>query len=214
MNLEAPDIPGMTESYLQQLHTQQEASGQSIKPMPMFVKARKRQALYNPVELAPYDKFTTALPPQEEQKFLDWRNKLAPHDSGADYDLRGAFKAGLAPNEKGHWPDTYKKPNHPTFSTESIYGIYGNPGTWGGPNHDQYIPYQAPSPLNPFAGGVHSPVGRAIGAGVEGIRSGVNALKNSFSGTKIGPAKAPFVGSPSDNAEENRQLRELEQQVR
>lgn len=66
--------------------------------------------------------YETTLTDSEEQAFKDWKIKYAPADSGADYDLRGAFKAGITPDAKtGHWPDTFKKPNHPTFSPESIY---------------------------------------------------------------------------------------------
>lgn len=53
------------------------------------------------------------------QTFEQWKAKNAPKDSGADYDLRGAFKAGVVPDADGHMPDTFKKPNHPTFSVES-----------------------------------------------------------------------------------------------
>lgn len=53
------------------------------------------------------------------QSFEDWKAKNAPNDSGDDYDLRGAFKAGVVPDAQGHMPDTFKKPNHPTFSVES-----------------------------------------------------------------------------------------------
>lgn len=85
----------------------------------------------------PYDTFLT---PIEEQQFRVWKQKYAPQDSGADYDLRGAFKAGLTPDPKtGHWPDTYKKPNHPTFSNESMYAPLApdKAGSWNG---EQYIP--------------------------------------------------------------------------
>jgi hypothetical protein len=69
--------------------------------------------------LGPYD---TKLSPPEETKFQSWKQKNAPNDSGADYDLRGAYKAGLSPAaSNGHWSDLYKKPNHPTFSNESMY---------------------------------------------------------------------------------------------
>jgi hypothetical protein len=84
-------------------------------------------------------RFETQLNPLEEAMFLKWKQLYAPNDSGADYDLRGAFKAGLTPDpQSGHWPDTFKKPNHPTFSVESIYAPYGKPGRWKG---ETYIPY-------------------------------------------------------------------------
>jgi len=90
-----------------------------------------------PEEQQPFD---TRLNKEEEQAFQDWKTKYAPDDSGQDYDLRGAFKAGLTPNpETGHWPDTFKKPNHPTFSDQSIYAQAAPQlaGHWQG---DRYIP--------------------------------------------------------------------------
>ena len=84
--------------------------------------------------------FDTHLSPLEEVQFLKWKAKYAPHDSGMDYDLRGAFKMGLKPDAKsGHWPDTFKKPNHPTFSVESIYAPYGKPGSWDG---ETFVPWK------------------------------------------------------------------------
>lgn len=66
--------------------------------------------------------YETKLSGDDEKRFQVWKQQYAPKDSGFDYDLRGAFKAGLTPDPKtGHWPDTFKKPNHPTFSVESIY---------------------------------------------------------------------------------------------
>ena len=89
------------------------------------------------------DKYNTVLSMDDEVKFQAWKKQYAPKDSGEDYDLRGAFKAGLTPDPKtGHWPDTYKKPNHPTFSNESKYAK-DRPdlaGHWEGPNHDKYVP--------------------------------------------------------------------------
>jgi len=38
-----------------------------------------------------------------------------PDDPKHFYDYRAAFKAGVEPDEKGHWPDTYKLPGHPTL---------------------------------------------------------------------------------------------------
>lgn len=80
--------------------------------------------------------FETQLDPQGEQQFQQWKQQYAPNDSGADYDLRGAFKAGVTPGADGHWPDTFKKPNHPTFSNESIYAgaAPDRAGSWNGNN--------------------------------------------------------------------------------
>lgn len=84
--------------------------------------------------------YDTQLNPQEESIFQQWKKTNAPNDSGADYDLRGAYKAGLNPAANGHWSDEFKKPNHPTFSNESKYSKE-NPslpaGSWNG---DTFIP--------------------------------------------------------------------------
>lgn len=67
------------------------------------------------------NQYNTKLPPNEEAAFRAWKEQNAPKDSGQDYDWRGAFKGGAKPDAEGHWPDTWKKPNHPTFSTDSQY---------------------------------------------------------------------------------------------
>lgn len=85
--------------------------------------------------------YETKLAPEEEKQFQTWKSRYAPKDSGYDYDLRGAFKAGLKPDAaSGHWPDTYKKPNHPTFSNESIYAK-DRPDLAGHWEGEKYIPH-------------------------------------------------------------------------
>lgn len=75
------------------------------------------------------NQFNTPISQEEQPAFQAWKQKYAPNDSGADYDLQGAFKAGVSPADNGHFPDTFKKPNHPTFSDESQYsGKNGNVG--------------------------------------------------------------------------------------
>ncbi len=74
--------------------------------------------------------------------------------SDRDYDLRGAFAShltdgqpvGFAPDTgsayfPNHLPDTYKKPNHDTFSNESQYADEGHPGSWG--DNDKFLPSAA-----------------------------------------------------------------------
>jgi len=98
--------------------------------------------------LVPLATTTTQLPPELEKQFLLWKSLNAPNDSGQDYDLRGAFLHGQTPDQGGHLPDTWKKPEHPTFSTESIYApLAGDkpPGTWDEagnfvPGKDKIIP--------------------------------------------------------------------------
>lgn len=79
-----------------------------------------------------YGKYDTPLSAYDE---LQYQKKFNPKDS-EDYDMRGWYKdnPGVNPNAPGvHYPDTYKKPNHPTFSMDSKYnGIDGQfGGVWG-----------------------------------------------------------------------------------
>lgn len=76
------------------------------------------------------DRYNTALSPAEEAAFMLWAQKQNRLGDVRDYDLRGAFKANSQEAGNGHLPDTYKKPNHPTFSVESIYN--GVDGVQGG----------------------------------------------------------------------------------
>jgi hypothetical protein len=71
--------------------------------------------------------YDTKLTPEEERVFLQWaqeQSKLAGRnvlmDLG-DYDLKGYWKEYGNEHKLGHGPDKFKKPNHPTFSNESIY---------------------------------------------------------------------------------------------
>ncbi len=101
------------------------------------------------------DRYNTQLTPAEEVQFVQWKKKLPKHlQNESDYDLRGAWKGNAQASGNGHLQDTWKKPNHPTFSGESIYsGVGGNQGgqwsqmtrppveTWrfnAGPTNEQY----------------------------------------------------------------------------
>src|SRR5215471_8001297 len=145
-------------------------------------------------------RFDTILNPQEERGFQDWKSHNAPGDSGEDYDLRGAFKSGVRPDSlSGHFPDTFKKPNHPTFSDESQYAQYGRPGHWEG---DKFI---APVPPKPSTSITNPPSIPRESRGTTGtwepeIRPTepstaeriANTALSSFGGT------APFLGTPGD----------------
>lgn len=126
----------------------------------------------------PLADYETRLDPRQENAFLEWKSRYAPMDSGMDYDLRGAFLAGLRPDATGHWPDTFKKPNHPTFSVESRYASSSpeRAGSWA--DDGTYLPALPPvgrgmarqpslSELQWFAdnrktGGMMTPDGRVI----------------------------------------------------
>lgn len=82
------------------------------------------------------EKYNTALAPAQERAFQDWtatQSKAVGRDiskDNYDYDMRGWFaKNGAVDLKGGHLTDEFKKPNHPTFSTQSQYhGAEGNEG--------------------------------------------------------------------------------------
>ena len=98
-------------------------------------------------------KYETKLSKDEEKEFVKWMQAskeqgiIHPDDNGDDYDFRGFWKDIVKNNDneqnystETHFPDTYKKPNHETFSVESKYAK-GNlkkyAGSWDG---EEYIP--------------------------------------------------------------------------
>lgn len=88
---------------------------------------------YVPPKEDPLDfsgQFNTPLSQDEEVAFRQWAgDRIA---DVYDYDLRGAWKGmvtgQIQPSPNGHLPDTFKKPNHITFSNESIYSSEDMPG--------------------------------------------------------------------------------------
>lgn len=91
-------------------------------------------------------KFDTELSDAEESQFQEWvakRSKAEGRDVSRDledYDLRGAWKSGAASDDNGHLPDTFKKPNHPTFSEESKYSTPDDPGgRWSADKAGKYV---------------------------------------------------------------------------
>jgi hypothetical protein len=83
--------------------------------------------------------FNTQLGPEEESNYQSWISGLAKQRGWqypeADYDMRGYFKKYGGKDTtyaNGHFTDEFKKPNHPTFSDQSIYSTKDTPGgTWG-----------------------------------------------------------------------------------
>jgi hypothetical protein len=80
------------------------------------------------------DNFNTPIPENRKVEYSNWA-KANVTDSGHDYDYAGAFLAGFdrSKDPAGHLPDTFKKPNHPTFSVHSKYatGAYKKyAGSW------------------------------------------------------------------------------------
>lgn len=77
------------------------------------------------------DQYNTPLDDEEERRYHDWAAQNHREGDSFDYDMRGAWKQGERGDpQTGHFPDTYKKPNHPTFSDQSRY--HGAGGRMGG----------------------------------------------------------------------------------
>jgi hypothetical protein len=81
-------------------------------------------------------RYNTQLTPDQEAQYQQWvqlQSALNHRDMSQDtynYDMRGAFLGGAGRAGNGHYPDTYKKPNHPSFSDQSQYN--GADGQVGG----------------------------------------------------------------------------------
>ena len=78
------------------------------------------------------NEYNTTLSPEEEKQFQKWAKEQGREKDLFDYDLRGAWKelqsGSMQEDERGHLGDKYKKPNHPTFSNQSIYSNDHNVG--------------------------------------------------------------------------------------
>jgi len=94
------------------------------------------------------------LGPNTENMYKSWALENRVPQSN-DYDMRGYFygntmgtveKPELNPADmQPHFVDTYKLPNHPTFSNESKYYRQGmKAGRWEG---DNFVPIPAVAPL-------------------------------------------------------------------
>lgn len=81
-------------------------------------------------------KYNSTLSPQQQVAFNKWADQQKaktgrdPRKDKYDYDVNGFFLAGAGTDERSHGSDQFKKPNHPTFSNESIY--HGKDGYQGG----------------------------------------------------------------------------------
>ena len=96
-------------------------------------------------KIIPYD--------PKDRKFKEWYNKNTlegqnkiPYSERLDYDYYSFYKNGEYRNKmfniENHFPDTYKRPNHKTFSNGSIYSTRENPGgIWRG---EEFVPRYDP----------------------------------------------------------------------
>lgn len=78
------------------------------------------------------NEYNTKLSQLEEKEFQKWAKEQGRERDLFNYDLRGAWKemqsGTMQEDDRGHLGDKYKKPNHPTFSNQSIYSNEKNVG--------------------------------------------------------------------------------------
>jgi hypothetical protein len=94
--------------------------------------------------------------PGQRPTFEQWLKQYGIRET-PDYDYRGAYEAGLQPDPAtGHFNDTFKRPNHITYSTESRYSQGENAppaGRWEGSDETGWTFYASPTNIA-NAGGV------------------------------------------------------------
>lgn len=100
--------------------------------------------------------YNTQLAPSQERLFMQ-----SPYATDTyDYDARGEYAAGAnRDNATGHGGDQFKKPNHPTFSDQSMYATPDQPGgTWAQRSDGTYafipsatnLDYRSPAELKNY----------------------------------------------------------------
>ncbi len=80
------------------------------------------------------EQYNTQLSDEQEKQYTQWAKDNGRELDVQNYGLRGAWlemqQGDMSEDARGHLGDKYKKPNHPTFSAESIYN--GKEGVQGG----------------------------------------------------------------------------------
>jgi hypothetical protein len=93
--------------------------------------------------------FDTPLTPEETNRYQSWRAGLPERLQGTDdYDLQGAWLGNAKEAGNGHLEDTWKKPNHMTFSSGSQYSTPEAPGgDWRQAAGDDWVFWASPENL-------------------------------------------------------------------
>ena len=78
------------------------------------------------------ERYNTPIPKEKADLYQLWLKGFPEYQRNTnDYDIQGAFLAGVQSSNNGHLPDTFKKPNHPTFSIDSKYhNVDAKQGGW------------------------------------------------------------------------------------
>lgn len=152
------------------------------------------------------DQYNTPLNSADEARFQSWAADNGRAGDTYDYDLRGLWKSGAGFASNGHGTDTYKKPNHPTFSTGSRYSTADSPG--GRWTRDSYDPsatnlqMYGPAGLRDYFArrepGVDLMIQRAVGGGfVRRADGGYAPAAGSDPYASASPIQSADVADPS-----------------
>jgi len=108
---------------------------ENSKKFQVKVPEKMMELIEKDPELRYVREFNTGLTQDEFYKFYEWGLKKYGnlenllYEMGT-YDVQGAWKSGdvFKTDARGHGTDKWKKPNHRTFSTESVYHSEKTPG--------------------------------------------------------------------------------------
>jgi len=118
-------------------------------------------------------KYDTKLTPVQEAKYRLAARQAGRMNDTVNYDLRGAWLANpKSIGSTGHLTDKWKKPNHPTFSTESKYSTPATPGgNWVDSGNDAWS--FTPSPWQISLAGGLAPFRKGFNLNEQGQNSGL-----------------------------------------
>lgn len=131
------------------------ANNQRVKSETDIFRRRATQQVYNPNRYGTGSQAlfqdggsVTKLNDKQNKSYQTWRSNLPKNlQYEGNYDLKGLYLSNpnAKPSANLHFPDTYKLPNHPTFSNESKYfneQNKSNAGHWDETDSSfNYIPY-------------------------------------------------------------------------
>lgn len=152
--------------------------------------------------------FDTPVPFDRVSEFQKWTKRYAPPSDSGDYDYGGAFLAGVTPNAEGHWPDTFKKPNHPTFSDESKYArdAPNRAGHWDGetftPHRDIFDSVAADQPAEIAQSEAQQQIERNTTGSLADLKTGLDKammIPGKILGTGANLAATGFPRIPTDD---------------
>ena len=156
---------------------------------------------YNPEEAYKDKKFQQWY----KNKTLEGKNNI-PYSEDLSYDYYSFYKNKGEGNITDHFPDTYKRIGHPTFSNESIYSTPEKPGgSWKGEIYSKKGKF-----LNSFADGGGLQTASSITSGIGQAASGIPVVGGIIGGVLQGAGS--IMGAFGAKKQQEAALKEQQQQ--